>query len=360
MPKKRKILIRLDADHHVGLAHAVRVSKILSLGQSEYGAAWDFEVHVMGNMPQIDRFFKGQVHRHPLLENQQSEREKAMQLVKVARDIGADMLLIDHPHVSKISWDIYARTGLPLVAIDDEGGPVRADLIFNGTILEAYHHYPHMKAKENIRAGGKYTLINPCFRQHPWTNPRDLSLITVIGSGDRACDWALKLTGQDGPLSRLAAVKKTIVVGAAFPKMDALRKKCHDHNIGLHQGLDQDAMAALFSQNMMGLITGGMIVYEALAAGLPVIIFPQEKNLPPEADYFAKQGCAIDLGYEGGMDMDIVKAEIMTIMASPDKRLDLSRKGQKLIDGKGMFRTIEAINYFLEDIQDNRQKSTVE
>lgn len=328
MSQGLKILIRLDVDHHVGLAHAVRVSKILSLG------GWDFDVHLIGNLPYCEKFFGAAVQTHSLDGN--NEQARALKVVETAERIKADVLLVDHPHLSEISWDIFAKSTVPLIAIDDEGGPVRADLIFNGTVLDAYHHYSSM---DNVYCGGKYALINPCFAETDWTDQP--GLICIIGSGDRACEWALKITKTDLSLD-------TLIVGASFPEIKQLEKQCGENNIQLHQGLDQLSMARLMSQHSVGLITGGMIVYEALAVGLPVVVFPQEKNLPPEALFFAEQGCITDLGFDGGMDMDLVWDEIKKLMNLHEKRLMLSHNAKRLIDGKGMMRTVEIIDLFLK------------
>ncbi len=347
MPKSNlTILIRLDADHHVGLAHAIRIAKILSLVKSK------FECHLIGNLSHYDNFFDSGTQIHPLPSEETSEQEKALIVVETATRIGADILVVDQPHLTKISWDIFARSFLPVIAIDDEGGPVRADLIFNGTILNAYHQYPDMVTDSAIHCGGDYALINPCFGETQWSDPVEKGLITVIGSGDRACAWAIALTDPDGPLSALETVQRTMIVGAAFPQIAQLEKNCNDCNINLHQGLDQPAMAKMLSQHSLGLITGGMIVYESLAAGLPVIVFPQEKNLPPEAHFFSQQNSIIDLEYDGGMDMELVGRKIKKMMDSREKRLTLSRNARQLIDGKGMLRTVEALDLFFQSIKE--------
>lgn len=336
MAQKLKILIRLDADHHVGLAHAVRVSGILSLGK------WKLNVHLIGNVPQSEKFFGSAAQIHPLAAG--TEQEKALSVIKTAERIKADILMVDHPHLSEISWTIFVKSGLRLIAIDDVGGAVMAGLILNGTILDSYHHYPHM---ENVHCGGKYALINPCFAQQVWTDRG--GLVCVIGSGDRACDWALKLTAAEGPLTVLEGGRKTMIVGASFPQAQLLSEQCVQNNIELHQGLDQLSLANIMSAHSVGLITGGMIVYEALAAGLPVIVFPQEKNLPPEAQFFGEHGAIVDLGYEGGMDMALVGDEIKKMMISREKRLTLSDTARKLIDGKGMQRAVEIMDVYFKE-----------
>ena len=236
-----RILLRLDADHHVGLAHAIRLANILSLTKS------DLDIHLIGHLPQYDKFFDPGTIVHSLPAEATSEQDKAHHVIETATRIKAHILMVDHPHLTQISWDIFAASGLPVIAIDDEGGPVKADLIFNGTILPAYHDYPHMTDKSKIHCGHDYALINPCFTQTPWTDPVEKSLLTIIGSGDRACAWAMALTAPDGPLSHLNVSKKTMITGVAFPQFKQLEKNCRDNGITLHRGLDQKTMAQLMT-----------------------------------------------------------------------------------------------------------------
>jgi len=328
---KPTLLVRLDADHHVGLAHAVRVSTLLSLCETA------MDIQIVGNTPQADKFFD------PGITTFHSSNT-----LKTADDIAADMILIDHPRIAADEWQTLNDSPYSVIAIDDEGGPVQADMIINGTILDAYHHYPLTAPETEIHCGAEYALINPCFAQNPWQNPADQSLITIIGSGNRARDWALALTAPNGPLAQYAG-PKTMIVGAAFPEIAELKNRCTDLNIQLHQGVKQPEMATMLASHQMGLITGGMIVYESLAVGLPVIVFPQEKNLPPEAQFFSREKAIIDLGYEEGMDMTYVHKTLNELAKSQKKRLELSNNAKNLIDGYGMERAAKLIDQFITD-----------
>ncbi len=262
----------------------------------------------------------------------------------MAKHINADALLVDHPHLTCVSWQLFTRIKMLIIAIDDEGGNVNADFIFNGTALKEYHHYPLADTRAKIFAGANYSLVNPVFVQKIRKDINNKSLLIVIGSGDRACKWALKLTAVSGPLSNLDSGKKIMVVGPAFPKFSELNKNCEKVGIELRRGLDHATLAQMICNHSVGLITGGMIVYECLSSGMPIIVFPQEKNLPPEAQYFSRKYCLVNLGYKLGMDMGIVKNEIDEMIRNSSKRCILSQNALKMIDGQGMRRTIEIID----------------
>ncbi|PCJ39033.1 MAG: hypothetical protein COA81_11180 [Alphaproteobacteria bacterium] len=335
LPDPIKLLIRLDGDHNTGLGHAARIAELLR--HIDHPLA----IHICGTGAQLPLFFGEGITHHPLPE-QISEVEKSDHLLRMAGDISARILLIDQPDQTRETWQKYHDSPLPVIAIDDYGGDVQADLIFNGTILDDYHHYPLMTAKDHVFCGGDYALLNPAFGEVRH-NPAPDSLLIVIGGGERARQWALALTGEHSPFQSKAIDQITMIVGGSFPDIDRLRTACAKLDISVQQNIRQADLADLLARHRAALITGGMIVYETLASGCPAIIFPQEENLIREADWFAQKDCLINLGYEGGMDMKLVGQQLALLYKGQQR----AANDRELIDGKGMIRAAQEIDKFL-------------
>ncbi|NOZ42485.1 MAG: hypothetical protein GXP02_04875 [Alphaproteobacteria bacterium] len=335
-----RLLIRLDADPRVGLGHAVRVAELLS------HITMPLDSHIGSVGGQAGVYFADNVTHHNLPAGNPAE------FLELAREIGADMLLIDQPDQTGESWQQYHDSALPVIAIDDYGGEVQADLVFNGTVIDDYHHYPLIADKSRIFCGGPYALLNPVFGQLPHNPTRRKTVLIVIGGGRRARQWALSLTGDHSPFSPGDFDKITMIIGGTFADGDELRRRCARLRINLQQNIPQQQLARMLSDHSVALITGGMIVYEAVASGCPVIIFPQEENLIREAEYFARNDAAINLGYNGGMDMNRVrKALDMKIIPASD-----SIGGIDGIDGKGMIRVATELNNFLQHFRSGQNK----
>ncbi|MCF6216873.1 MAG: hypothetical protein L3J58_11970 [Emcibacter sp.] len=332
-----RLFIRLDAGHHTGLGHAARVSEMLR------HITGPLDIHICGAGAQLSLFFTHNVTFHFLAESA-SEEQKCANFLNLAKKHKADLLLIDQPGQTAKTWQAYHNSAFPVIAIDDYGGAVQADMIFNGTILNEYHHYPLMPENDGLYCGGEYALLNPVFGAVNWTEPTSKSLLIVIGGGDRAAGWAAALTGDQSPFLSPLYPKITMVVGGAFPETEALKLACEKLGISLRQNIPQSQLAHLLGQNSCALITGGMIVYEALASGCPAIIFPQEENLIRETDWFAAHKMALNLGYEGGMDMNLVGKMIALSYNNP------TCKTQNIIDGKGIIRAARIIDEFCATI----------
>lgn len=330
------ILVRLDADHRIGLAHAIRVAAISALLKVPH------RISVAGAGDLITDFFPGQ----RLLPAPVDTPDAFFSLIAKTRP---DIILVDHPRPGHSFWHGLRVNagGIPVVAIDDEGGEVEADLVINGTVLDQYHHYPQLHPQDRLLLGKEHALIRPVFGATPWLNPCKTSVVIVIGSADRARDWAFQLVSGTVDTGNWGKVR--MIVGKAFPDMARLQRDCDALGVSLESGLSGERMAEALSEASVALITGGMIVYEALAVGVPAIVFPQIENLVPEAKWFAQRGCVIDLGYEGGMNSSLVSETVDRLLSSASERLSMSRIQRATIDGCGMLRAAEKIDGLLTD-----------
>jgi spore coat polysaccharide biosynthesis predicted glycosyltransferase SpsG len=256
-----------------------------------------------------------------------------------------DALLLDLPCYEADVFDTLRGTGIPLICIDDWGGPIAADLVINGTVIDAYHRYPNLPAGATALTGGAYTLIRPDFGRTTWTDLDDAGIVIVVGSGQRARDWAHLLLDGDrtgwGPV--------TMIVGSVFPRRAAFAAAAALRGIDVRGGLDAAALAACLSQAAVTLITGGMVVYEAMAVGVPAVVFPQLDNMIVEAGFLSAAGCILDLGFDAGMSPPVIGRTIDALLADRNLRREMSRRQRAMVDGKGMERAASAISRFLAE-----------
>lgn len=330
-PEPLKLLLRLDAGHRVGLGHAVRSAALVErLGRP-------VELVVAGNGEALAQFFP-QARLCPLGD----DGDDLVRLVAAERP---DAVLVDVPHLAEDAWRRLGTAGHPVIAVDDEGGAVVADLVINGTVLDSYHHYPTVATSARLLLGPDYTLLRPAFAVTPWRDPEAAAVTIVVGGGERARDWAFRLMEADH--TGWGAI--TMVVGSAFPDRPVLAEACECQGITLRHGLDAAGLAQLLARAQVALITGGMVLYECMAVGTPAVVFPQVPNLPPEAEWFAAKGCIIDLGYEGGMDMNTVSARVGALLADRVAARRMAAKARACVDGHGLERAAAAINELLEE-----------
>lgn len=327
--QRRRLLIRLDANHTVGLGHAVRSGALMAL------LGDDTEVAVVGDaLDVLAGFFPAARLRH---------LDEGLQAI-ISQE-APDAILVDLPRHDAALWTALHQSGRPIIAIDDEGGTVPADLVVNGTVLPRYHHYTGLPEGALVLTGAAYTLIRPEFGRTPWRGQGRATTAILIGSGERARDWAFTLAGAGVDRSTWGAI--TMVVGAAFPDRPRLQRICREAGITLRWSLNAQAMADLLADAGVALMTGGMVVYEALAVGVPVVVFPQVPNLIPEARWFAEHGIVRDLGYDGGMEMERVAREVGRLHHDGDAARSMAKLARSTVDGNGLARAADAIRAVL-------------
>jgi spore coat polysaccharide biosynthesis predicted glycosyltransferase SpsG len=328
----KRLLVRLDANGDIGFGHAVRCARLLRTLRTP------IRLIVMGDGKQIVQLF-GNAEIVPFCGGTSSEWVCAMNAA------APDAVLVDLPLRAERPWSAIRSLGVPVAAIDDEGGVLDADLVINGTVLEAYHRYEGLRPSCRTLIGPQFTLIDGAFVRHPWSRPADRSIAVVVGSGERARDWAF-LLARDG-LRRAGGGAVTMIVGAGFSGAGELRQVAQPAGFNLRQGMSADELADVLARSAVALTTGGMVVYEALAVGVPLVAFPQIENLKPELGWFAARGCLGNLGYDGGMDMARVNRMIAVLLDNSASAAAQSRAGHAIIDGRGMSRAAQALDEFL-------------
>lgn len=327
------LVARLDATHESGMAHAIRVDAILR------EIARPFSLTVIGRGEPLAQFFPDATRLDPDAVQAGQPWESGLAALR------PDLLLIDLPRALAVRWDgLRAAYHGKIALIDDWGGAVDADLIINGTVLDAYHHYPAARAGATILTGPRHALLRPAFQRCRWREPARENLVVVVGGGERAADWAGFLARQM-PWPDMPA---TLVVGAAFPRLAELAALAASEKFTLRVGLSGDELARLLAQASLALTTGGMIVYECLALGTPLLFFPQLHDLLPEAEWFAARGVGRSLGYEGGFDAEWVRAEVAALLTDAAERQAMSKRQRALIDGLGASRAAAAIEDLLD------------
>ena len=151
------LVARLDATHESGMAHAIRVNAILR------EMARPHRLTVIGRGEPLQRFFPDAARLDPDAVGAGRPWESAVAALR------PDLLLIDLPRALEVRWAaLRAAYAGKIALIDDWGGAVDADLIINGTVLDAYHHYPAARAGATILAGPRYALLRPAFRRCLW------------------------------------------------------------------------------------------------------------------------------------------------------------------------------------------------
>lgn len=325
----RRLLIRIDSGFDVGHGHAVRIDGLLqSIETPVEPIVWGTTT----NLPAT-------------LSRAETVKIDDLRPTDVTAVRSVDALIVDLPQRANFPWALTNHLAIPVIAIDEEGGDVEADLIVNPAAFDDSCRYPRAAPGTSFLLGPRYALVRPAFSLRSWKPSSGNELLIVIGSGERAAVWAQSLLTAFPFDLQIDACR--IVVGAAYPDIETLRISARSVGIEVLQGVDAPQLAELMANASAALLTGGMVVSEALTVGVPVIAFPHVANLVRETHYLASRGCIEDLGFERGMSMDAVRHDLAEVIANKEIAMRRSRLGRRLFDGNGMQRVASAIDDIL-------------
>jgi len=329
-----KLLVRLSANRVIGMGHAVRTGALVHalLAQGVISE----EIVVLGEGDLWRPFFPPSA-QHLCMSDEVGIAEALV-------DNGFDLAIIDYPFPKSGDWDALKQAAKATIAIDDWGGNVAADMIFNGTVLERFHIYDEA-VSSLIFKGADYTLLRPEFANHSWYGTDNDRITVVIGSGEAARDWAFGLM-QDWPQALMK--RAHFVVGAGFDRFEALQSLAQSRHITLKRGLDAACLVNLLCKSRLALTTGGMIAYEVIALNVPALINPQIDNLIDEIAWFSERGACIDLGFEGARDFAAVYAQILALYEDSARLQAMSACQAALLDGRGLYRICDEIKTYLQ------------
>ena len=328
-----KVMVRVDAGLEIGFAHVVRLQQFLQMFPRP------LKLSVVSRSENMSQFFENAEHVQLGAVGSDGFKE-------IADRIKPDMFICDHPHAEHEIWQqVRWDENIVTVAIDDFGGLMTPDCVINGTVLSEYHNYPGISTSGLKLLGPKFALLRSEFGTEKWFEGNERSVLVIIGSGERARAWANMLVSEEMVWPKHTKVE--VVVGWSFDNIDNLRSLGMKKGVQFSQGLSAATLATKLCKASVALMTGGMIVYEALACGVPSLVFPQERNLVKEMDWFASHNCVVNLGYDGGMDFEKISNQLNVLLDCTQSRKNLSSAGRKILDGRGTQRSIQEIfQYF--------------
>ena len=91
--------------------------------------------------------------------------------------------------------------------------------------------------------------------------------------------------------------------------------------------------------------SGGVTLHEAIAVGTPAFVINQAEHQQTKARFVEKSGAAINLGL--GNQYDERKLSKALSFSKPELEL-MSSHAKQLIDGRGLFRVIDAMSKLIE------------
>ena len=338
------LLIRADGDAKIGAGHVMRC---LALGQAWQDAGGQVVFAMAGKTPGLETRIKQEKMEIVKLAVDPGCPDDARQTVHLAHEQQADWLVLDGYLFGADYQRSIKDSGLQFLVIDDYGHATHyyADLVLNQNIHAQAGIYKSKESDTRLLLGTDYALLRREFRlwrgwkrQHPETAAK--ILITLGGSdSENVTEKVLQSLGS----MQQEGLEITVVVGAANPNYERLEASAG--NLPHHVRLTVNAanMPELMAEADLAISAGGSTCWELAYMGLPAITIILSEDQRPIAEKLGELRVVMNLGWYENLIPGQIGQAAEDLGASMATRTAMSERGQELVDGKGGFRVVQAM-----------------
>ena len=347
----RLLLGRADANSEIGFGHVSRLGALLTAWVEHGGRAMLLTGELRGAVRQ--RLVDAGV-RIESIDERDSHADIQRSLV-VAKESQAAAIAVDSYQYDRFQLE-RLRELFPTLSMDDlaEQG-VSTDLVVNQNLNFPADRYGDVKPTRRLLVGAPYVLLRPEIRaalanattsgtDDPDPSPR---LLLSFGGSD---PLGLTLPIVERLLPQLGTAKLIVMLGpgvSARTKAE-LAKQQHPA-LSLHE--DVTNIVPLLRSATLALVAAGSTAWELCALAVPAMLVTVAKNQLDVASALSDTGAAVHRHWSGSESADEISASVLELLADGPQLQQLAQRAQKLIDGRGVFRVIDA----LLEVIDHRQ-----
>ena len=263
--------------------------------------------------------------------------------VRIAKDMGADAIILDSYKVSIEYFAAMKDTGLRTIYFEDMlDTECAADVVINGLIgAENINYTAPIKL-----LGPDYLVLGPDYWDGaPAPAPAetgDATSILITTGGIDHYNLSSRALAQLNDYEKPLLIH--IVIGQYFDNVkniEAAIKACR-HDVTLHH--QPDGIADIIQKCQIAVSAGGITLYELAAFGVATVGIWLWENQRENVERLGRTGALLPLAYDDGEGFDeTMYGAIKNLLDDPKLCQCLGQKGRSVIDGSGARRVADAL-----------------
>jgi UDP-2,4-diacetamido-2,4,6-trideoxy-beta-L-altropyranose hydrolase len=342
--EKNTLLIRTDASTLIGTGHVMRCLALAQAWQDKGGTVTF--LMAPGSPPLEQRICSGGMNVQAI-EEQPGSNDDAIITAEIANKIESSWVVVDGYQFSANYQKILKEHNCRIFFIDDFGHADHyyADIILNQNIYADMSYYKQKyEPYSRFLIGTKYVLIRKEFLKFSGWNRKIPKIahkvLVTLGGGDPHNVTLIVI--ESLKKVRVDDLEVIVVVGGANPHHLELNKairnfpKCKI----IKNGAD---MPTLMAWADIAISAGGSTCWELVFLGVPGIIITLADNQQLIAKHLNQEISYVTLGWYNDISDEKLTDAIHSLIFNPEKRLEISQKAQKIVDGEGAIRVVQKI-----------------
>ena len=338
------LLIRADASTRIGTGHLMRCLALAQAWQAE-GRRAIFLSHC--ESAALIQRIKAAGGGYIALGEPHPAPGDLRQTLECLKEQHADWLVLDGYHFDTGYQQAVRAAGYHLLVIDDTAhlSEYHADVLLNQNLNAEQLKYK-CDVETTLLLGTRYVLLRQEFLA--WRGwQREIpdvarKVLVTMGGGDPD-NVTLKVIHvlQRVGVNELEAV---VVVGGSNPHLEMLQSEVQRSRITIRLGHDVVDMPELMAWADLAVSAGGSTCWELAFMGVPNVVLVLAENQQGIAEGLEQAGAVTNLGWYSKVAEDLVAGALIDLIHAPEKRRQMSKAGQRLVDGHGVGRVVQAID----------------
>lgn len=350
------LVVRADASTRMGLGHVMRC---LALSHAWQGSGERMVFLSAAPIPAVKARLEAEGVELRVMASQPGSTEDAIRTRDLAREIGADWIVVDGYQFDSRYQSLVSEGGCRVLLIDDNGqaGHYSADLVLNQNPYAREEVYCSREGHTSLLLGPRYALLRREFLL--WKQPqrerssKSLRLLIAMGGTDatNATFKALEALA----LARPGDLETTVVVGAGNPHIELVRSAAKGTGLPIRVMVDPPSMPDLMAAADVALSASGSTCWELAYMGVPSLLLVVADNQRLLAESLHAQGVASSLGWHEEISSADIAEALTTLLQAPERRREMALRGRALVDGLGSQRVamrMRALDLTLREAED--------
>jgi len=340
----KPLLVRVDASAQIGTGHLMRCLALAQAWQDAGGRA----VFLMATEASaLESRLRSEGMEVVHLPVQPGSTDDAIRTADLARQVGADWVVVDGYHFGADYQQAIKGSGLRLLFIDDNGhaGHYSADLVLNQNIHADEDLYPNREPYTRLLLGTRYVLLRREFlKWRGWKReiPEVARKVLVTMGGSDPDNVTLKVIQALHQVD-MDGLEAIVVVGGSNPNYEELQSAVRDACFPIRLESNVTNMPELMAWADVAVSAGGSTSWELAFMGVPTFVTILASNQNPIAESLDAMGYAVNLGWYEDVSPKKLAQVVMQLLKAPRTRAEMSQCGRQLVDGMGSDRVIQAL-----------------
>lgn len=266
---------------------------------------------------------------------------------------GPTVVIFDLPAYDQ-EFSVFDGGDLISLAVDEFGDPgVSSDIVVNPSDYWRTCVYRRLPPHGLVLRGPSYAMLRRPFALPQTRLARDQRFGFVIGSGQRAAQWAHDIinnfdTSDTGEIP--------MVVSPTFPDFVDARARASKKGIRLQTGIEATEMCALYDSLRLCIMTGGSAILEAMSRATPVLSYPILEFMAKETQDLAELGVVIELPENLSRAYNL-RPLISKLLEDDGGLRRIGTAARHFVDGRGAARVAAIIMDVADTVQNGISKA---